>query len=218
MLKNINLTEDLEKYIISHSRNLHPVQEELLIGNEKLGDIKRMQISIVQAYFLQLLIKIKKIKSILEIGTFTGFSALSMGLSLPEDGKLITVDKNEKTNFIAQNFFKKANLTQKIKQILKPAVEALRDLKKINSVFDLIFIDADKENYKIYYENSLELLKKDGLLIIDNVLWRGEVVNQNSKDKYINIIRDFNDHLKKDKRINQIILPLGDGLSVCIKK
>ena len=218
MLKNINLTEDLEKYIIDHSEKLHPVQEELLKGNEKLGDMKKMQISIVQAYFLQFIIKTMNVKSILEIGTFTGFSSLSMGLSLPKDGRLVTIDKNEKTSVIAQIFFNKANLSKIITPILNQALDALHDLKKANNTFDLIFIDADKENYKIYYDKSLDLLKKNGLLIIDNVLWKGEVSDKTKEDKFTNIIRDFNNYIKYDKRVNQIILPLGDGLSICIKK
>ncbi len=218
MPKNLDLTENLEKYIINHSEDLHPVQKEIIEENNKLGEIKRMQISISQAYFFQIIIKIAKIKKILEIGTFTGFSALSMALALPEDGELITLDKDEKTSFVAQGFFKKANLSNIIKQITKPALETIEDFKKGNKIFDLIFIDADKENYKNYYENSLELLKKDGLLIVDNILWRGNVADILKKDKFTDIMRDFNNYIKKDNRVEKIILPLGDGLSVCIKR
>ena len=107
MPKNLDLTDILEKYIIDHSEDLHSTQKELIKENDKLGDMKRMQISISQAHFLQLLIKTAKIKTILEIGTFTGFSALSMGLALPKDGKLITLDKDEKTSLVAQGLFKK---------------------------------------------------------------------------------------------------------------
>jgi len=218
MPKNLDLTENLEKYIIDHSEDLHPTQKELIEENNKLGDMKRMQISISQAHFLQTLIKTAKIKTILEIGTFTGFSALSMGLALPKNGQLIALDKDEKTSFVAQGFFKKANLSNVIKQIVKPALETLKDLKKDKKIFDLIFIDADKENYKKYYENSLELLKKDGLLIIDNVLWRGNVADMLKKDKFIDIMRDFNIYVKNDNRVEKIILPLGDGLNICVKK
>ena len=218
MPKNLDLTENLEKYIINHSEDLHPVQKNLIEKNNKLGEIKRMQISISQAHFFQILIKTAKIKTILEIGTFTGFSALSMALALPKDGELITLDRDEKISLVAQSFFKKANLSNIIKQIIKPALETLKDLKKSNKMFDLIFIDADKENYKNYYENSLELLKKNGLLIIDNVLWRGNVADILKKDKFIDIMRDFNSYVKKDNRIEKFILPLGDGLSICVKR
>ena len=218
MPKNLDLTENLEKYIIDHSDDLHSIQKELINENNKLGKMRRMQISISQAHLLQTLIKTAKIKTILEIGTFTGFSALSMALALPKDGELIALDKDEKTSLLAQSFFKKANLLNIIKQIVKPALETMKDLKKDKKIFDLIFIDADKENYKKYYENSLELLKKGGLVIIDNVLWRGNVADRAKKDKFIDIMRDFNTYIKNDNRVEKIILPLGDGLNICVKK
>ncbi len=218
MPKNLDLTENLEKYTINHSEDLHPVQKELIEENNKLGEIKRMQISISQAYFFQILIKTSKIKTILEIGTFTGFSALSMGLVLPKDGELITLDKDKKTSLVAQGFFKKANLSNVIRQITKPALETLKDLKKSNKIFDLIFIDADKENYVNYYEKSIQLIDKNGLIIIDNVLWHGEVADKSKNDKFTKIIRDFNKHIKDDNRVTKNILPIGDGLTICIKK
>ena len=218
MPKNLDLTENLEKYIIDHSEDLDSIQKELIHENNKLGEMRRMQISISQAHLLQTLIKTAKIKTILEIGTFTGFSALSMGLALPKDGELIALDKDEKTSLLAQSFFKKANLLNIIKQIVKPALETMKDLKKDKKIFDLIFIDADKENYKKYYENSLELLKKGGLVIIDNVLWRGNVADRAKNDKFIDIMRDFNTYIKNDNRGEKIILPLGDGLNICVKK
>ena len=218
MPKNLDLTKNLEKYIIDHSDDLHSIQKELINENNKLGKMRRMQISISQAHLLQTLIKTAKIKTILEIGTFTGFSALSMGLALPKDGELIALDKDEKTSLLAQSFFKKANLLNIIKQIVKPALETMKDLKKDKKIFDLIFIDADKENYKKYYENSLELLKKGGLVIIDNVLWGGNVSDRAKKDKFIDIMRDFNTYIKNDNRVEKVILPLGDGLNICVKK
>jgi len=111
------------------------------------------------------------------------------------------------------NFFKKANQDHKIKTIIKPALESLEDLK--NNKFDMIFIDADKMNYKEYYERSLQLIDKDGLIIIDNVLWHGEVADQKNLDKYTVNIREFNSHIANDKRVEQIIIPLGDGMTVC---
>jgi len=156
-------------------------------------------------------------KNVLEIGTFTGLSALSIALALPDDGSLIALDKNESTNNIAINFFKKANQEIKIKTIIKPALESLNDFKKNNKIFDMVFIDADKENYKNYYDISLDLIKKEGLIIVDNVLWHGEVVDKTKNDRLTNIIRDFNSYVKDDKKTEQIILPLGDGFAVCRK-
>ena len=217
MGKNIEITPLLERYIENFSQSLHPIQKEIISYNKSLGEIKRMQIAVSQCYFLQLIIKVSNSKKILEVGTFTGLSALSMSLALPDDGKLIALDKNVETNKIAIDFFKKAKQEKKIKTIIKPAIESIEELKKENNYFDIVFIDADKDNYKKYYDSTLELTKKNGLIIIDNVLWHGEVADKNNNEKYTNIIRDFNEHVKKDEKTEQVIIPLGDGFTVCRK-
>ena len=210
---NLDITEKLQNYINDFGLNLHPVQQEIIDYNKTLGDIKRMQIDPSQCHFLHLIIKVSKIKNVLEIGTFTGLSTISISLALPEEGKLITLDKNEETNKIALDFFKKANQDHKIQTMIKPALESLKELK--NDKFDMIFIDADKMNYMEYYEKSLELLDKGGLIIIDNVLWHGEVADKKNKDKFTLNIRKFNKFVSEDKRVEQIIIPLGDGMTVC---
>ena len=217
MGKNLEINFKLEKYIEELSYNLHPIQQEIIKYNESLGDIKRMQISVSQCHFLHLIIKISKIKKVLEIGTFTGLSALTISLALPSDGKLIALDKNIETTKVANDYFKKANQDKKIETIIKSALDSLNDLKKNNKKFEMIFIDADKENYKNYYDQSIELLNKDGLIIIDNVLWHGDVVDETKNDKFTTNIRDFNKYVKNDSRTEQIIMPLGDGLTVCRK-
>ena len=217
MPKSIDLTDNLEKYIIDHSEYLTEIQKEILDYNLSLGDQKKLQISISQAQFLQTLIKISDIKKVLEIGSFTGFSALSMALSLPEDGFLISLDKNTEFSKKAKTFYDKAN-ANKITQIIKPAIESLKDLENSKRKFDLVFIDADKENYVNYYEKSIELIDKNGLIIIDNVLWHGEVADKSKNDKFTKIIKDFNKHIKDDNRVTKNILPIGDGLTICIKK
>ena len=217
MPKNLDLTDNLEKYIIEHSENLTETQKEIINYNSSLGDQKKLQISISQAQFLQTLIKISNIKSVLEIGSFTGFSALSMALVLPKDGSLLSLDKNSEFSNKAKSFYKKAN-ENKITQIIKPAIESLDELKNSKKKFDLIFIDADKENYINYYEKCMDLVNKNGLIIIDNVLWHGEVADKSKDDRFTNIIRDFNKHIKKDNRVSKNIIPIGDGLTICIKK
>ena len=217
MGKNLEINTVLEKYIEELSYNLHPIQQEIIKYNENLGDIKRMQISVSQCHFLYLIIRVSKIKSVLEIGTFTGLSSLTIALALPDEGSLIALDKNEKTNKVAMDFFKKADQEKKIKIITKPALESLKDLKKNNKSFDMIFIDADKENYKNYYEHSLNLIDQNGLIIIDNVLWHGEVVDKKKQDKLTTKIREFNSYVNSDKRTENLILPLGDGLTICRK-
>ena len=186
MTKSIKIDEALENYISSNSYELHPVQKEIINYNKSLGDIKKMQISITQAYFMQLLIKINNVKQILEIGTFTGYSSLSMALALG-DGFITCLDKNKKTSELANNFFKKANVDKKINLIVGEAIQSLNNLINENKKFDLIFIDADKENY----------------------------INKN--DRMTNIIRDFNTYIKNDDRIEKTILPIGDGLTICRK-
>ena len=210
---NLEISDKLQKYINDFSLKLNPIQQEILDYNNKLGDIKRMQVAISQCHFLHLIIKISGIKDVLEIGTFTGLSALSISLALPNDGKLIALDKNQETNKVALDFFKKAKQDHKIKTIIKPALQSLSEFK--DQKFDMIFIDADKMNYKNYYEKSLELIKKGGLIIIDNVLWHGEVVDEKNNDKFTINIREFNKFILEDKRVEQLIFPLGDGMTVC---
>ena len=217
MGKDLDINNKIQNYIKNLSQPLHPIQKEIIAYNEKLGDIKRMQISVSQCHFLHLMIKICKAKNILEIGTFTGLSTLSMALALPDEGSIITLDKNLETNKVALNFFNKANQNKKIKTIIKPALDSLKDIKKDNIFFDIVFIDADKTNYTNYYDSVIQLIKKDGLIIIDNVLWHGEVADENNNEKFTNIIREFNTYVKNDNRVEQIILPIGDGLTVCRK-
>tara|TARA_A100001011_G_scaffold343421_1_gene377714 strand:+ start:276 stop:929 length:654 start_codon:yes stop_codon:yes gene_type:complete len=216
MPKKLDLTDNLENYIINHSENLTDVQKDIINHNISLGDQQKLQISISQAQFLQTLIKISSIKKILEVGSFTGFSALSMALVLPHDGHIISLDKNSEFSNKARSFYEKAN-ERRIKQIIKPALESLNQLKNTKQIFDLIFIDADKENYLNYYEISIDLVDKGGLIIIDNVLWHGEVADKSKNDKFTNIIREFNKHVKQDNRITKNIIPIGDGLTICIK-
>jgi len=213
MGKNLEITEKLEKYINNFSLKLNPIQQEIIGYNNILGDVKRMQVAQSQCHFLHLIIKISNIKNVLEIGTFTGLSALSIALALPDDGKLIALDKNEETSKVALDFFKKANLDDKIQTMINPALDSLDELK--NNKFDMVFIDADKMNYKEYYERSLKLLDKGGLIIVDNVLWHGEVADVDNFDKYTINIREFNSYVLNDKRVEQIIVPLGDGMTVC---
>ena len=217
MGSNLVITKEIENYINNHSLKLTAIQKEIISYNNSLGDIKRMQISISQCHFLHLIIKISNIKKILEIGTFTGLSGLTMSLSMPIDGKLVSLDKNVERNKIALNFFKKAKQEKKIKTIIAPAIESMNNLKKQDQKFGLVFIDADKENYKNYYNLSLDLIEKNGLIIIDNVLWHGEVVDTNKRDKLTSFIREFNIYVNRDKRTENLIIPVGDGLTVCRK-
>ncbi len=212
---DLNITKLLQDYILRYGLKLHPVQKEIINYNLSLGDIKRMQISISQCQFLHLIIKVSKIKRVLEIGMFTGLSTLSMALALPEDGEITAVDKDKNTSKKANEFFKKAKQDSKISIIVKSALEALMEIR--DKKYELIFIDADKMNYKKYYEIALKLLDKEGLIIIDNVLWHGDVVESNIKDKITDSIRDLNNFISKDERVEKVIVPFGDGMTICRK-
>ena len=217
MSSNITINENIEQYINDHSLTLNPIQKEIIKYNESLGDVKRMQIAVSQCHLLHVIIKISKIKKILEIGTFTGLSALSMSLALPDDGELFALDKNKKTTEIAKNFFKKAKQENKIITIVQEALDSINNFKKQNKKFDLVFIDADKENYKNYYDHSLDLIDKNGIIVIDNVLWHGEVVDKNNNDNLTVSIREFNTYVNNDQRTENLIIPVGDGLTFCRK-
>ena len=217
MGKDFEISDTIKNYIENLSKELHPVQKEIISYNETLGEIKKMQISVSQCHFLELITKISKAKKILEIGIFTGLSTLSMALALPDDGSLVALDKNKETSKIALDFFKKANQNKKIKTIIKPALESLKEIKKESISFDIIFIDADKGNYQKYYDEVIDLTKKEGLIIIDNVLWHGEVADRDNNETLTKTIRDFNNYVKNDKKTEQVIIPIGDGLTVCRK-
>ena len=217
MSPNLQLNDQIEQYINNHSIKLHPVQYEIIKYNETLGEIKKMQISISQCHFLRLIVKIIKPKNILEIGTFTGLSALTMGLAMDKNSKLTALDKNKETSDVAMSFFKKAKIDDKINLLIDNAIVSLENLYNQYKKFDLIFIDADKENYINYFNNALNILDNNGIIVVDNVLWYGDVVNQNKKDRLTLKIREFNKFIKDDNRVENLILPIGDGLSVCRK-
>ena len=217
MLKNIEVIQDLLDYIYNHTQPLHPVQKDILAHNKTLGDIQRMQISEIQGHFLQLIIKINNAKNCLEIGTFTGFSTLTMALALPNGGKITTLDHDKKIVGVAKNFFKKGDLDNMIETVISPAKETLKKFLQEEKKFDLIFIDADKGNYKNYYELCLDLINEKALIIFDNVLWHGDVFKKNVTDEQTNVMREFNKYIKHDSRVEKFILPLGDGLTICRK-
>jgi len=217
MFKNIEVNQEMLDYISEFGHQQNPIQKEIIQYNKTLGNQERLQLSVTQSNILQMLIKLCKIEDCLEIGTFTGYSALSMALALPESGRVTTLDNDEKNISIANSFFEKAKLDDKVMTIFGPALDSLKKFAHDKKFFDLIFIDADKKNYIKYFNISLDLIKKKGIIIVDNVLWHGDVYNKTINDKETNIIRDFNLHIKNDKRIEKFIIPLGDGLTICRK-
>jgi predicted O-methyltransferase YrrM len=179
-----------------------------------------MQISPEQGQLMAFLIELIAAKKTLEIGIYTGYSALVVALALPETGKMIACDINNETTSIAQDFWQRAGVAHKIDLKLAPALETLENLIKQNhsNSFDFIFIDADKRNYLNYYEYSLTLLRPGGIILVDNVLWSGRVAEEGTYDEQTLSIRAFNQAIHQDKRVNLCLLPIGDGLTLLRKR
>jgi caffeoyl-CoA O-methyltransferase len=180
----------------------------------------RMQISPEQGQFMRLLIELLGVRRVIEIGVFTGYSGLSMALALPPDGKLIGCDVSEEFTAVARRYWREAGVADRIELRLAPAVETLDRLLADGAAgsFDLAFIDADKENYDAYYEKCLTLLRPGGVILIDNVLWTGRVVDPLDNTADTRAIRALNKKLHADQRISLSLLPIGDGLTLARKR
>jgi predicted O-methyltransferase YrrM len=209
------MTPELYNYILDVSLREHPVLQELRAYTAPMK-LALMQISPDQAQFLQFLIKITNAKNVLELGTFTGYSALAMALALPDDGKIITCDSNAEWTKDAHKFWQKAQQQHKIELRLAPALETLPTLKPAN--FDFIFIDADKSNYVNYYEYALKLIKPNGIIAIDNIFWKGKVIDPDTNGAQIREIRKLNQIIKNDNRVDISLLTIGDGLFLIKKR
>lgn len=218
MFKSIENSAELQKYIFTYGVNEHPLQKEIREYTEKnLGNSAIMQISPDQGALLQFIIKSSNIQNCLEIGTFTGYSALTMALALPENGSIVSLDIDKVNTDIAKKYWSKHSVGKKIDFILAPALETMEEFINQDKMFDLIFIDADKKNYKNYFLKSLELLEKDGIIIIDNTLWKGKVFDLNITDDQTNCIREFNSFVRDFKGTDSMILPIADGMTICRK-
>ena len=218
MFKSIENSAELQKYIFNYGVNEHPLQKEIREYTEKnLGNSAIMQISPDQGALLQFIIKSSNIQNCLEIGTFTGYSALTMALALPENGSIVSLDIDKVNTDIAKKYWTKHSVGKKIDFILAPALETMEEFINQDKMFDLIFIDADKKNYKNYFLKSLELLEKDGIIIIDNTLWKGKVFDLNITDDQTNSIREFNSFVRDFKGTDSMILPIADGMTICRK-
>ncbi len=199
----------LEKYIDNQTSN----EDKLLQSLDRETNLKttmpRMLSGKVQGKFLKMISMMIKPDRILEIGTFTGYSALCLARGLKTKGKLYTIESNEELEEIAQRYFDSSGMSNRIKLIIG---DALNEIPKLNETFDLVFIDADKEQYIEYYKLAKVRLHKGGIIIADNVLWGGKVLDSNNPDKETASIQAFNNFVKQDKEVEQVMIPLRDGL------
>jgi len=212
-MKHLQITNTLYQYMLNISLREHHALCALREETAQLP-LSVMQTAPEQAQFLQFMIRVLGAKKVLELGTFTGYSALAMALSLPEDGQLITCDVNTQWTNMAHPYWEQAHVSQKIDLRIAPALDTLRALLNNGEQhsFDFIFIDADKTNYVEYYELSLQLVKPTGLIVIDNIFWEGDVINPLDTSAQTREIRKLNERIKADPRVFVSLLPIADGL------
>ena len=218
MSTQIEIDKQLVNYLQSVGYRQDSIIDTLVKETKALGEVAIMQIAPEQGQLLEIIVKIAKAKRCLEIGRFTGLSTLCMAKGLPEDGKIIAVDNSDEFLSLANKFWEQANVLDKIESVIGQGVEVMQSYIDRQFSFDLIFIDADKNNYPHYYELSLELLPSNGIIIIDNMLWGGDVVDLSIKDTQTVTIRSLNAKIQKDERVHFSLLPVSDGLSFIRKK
>ncbi|SFB12730.1 caffeoyl-CoA O-methyltransferase [Collimonas sp. OK607] len=216
--RTLNLDDKLYQYVLDHSIREHPAQEALRAATRS-HPYAGMQISPEQGQFMGLLIKLMGAKRTIEIGVFTGYSALSVALALPDDGKLLACDISNEYTQIGQPFWEQAQVRHKIDLQLRPALETLDARLAAGEAgqYDFAFIDADKTSYDGYYERCLQLLRRGGLIAIDNTLWSGKVATHDTSADTL-ALQALNIKLHQDDRIDLSLLPIGDGLTLARKR
>jgi caffeoyl-CoA O-methyltransferase len=216
--KFVSLDQPLYDYVIAHGHNRDPILAELAEETaRKLGSAAGMQIAPEQGTLMTILARATGARSAIEVGTFTGYSAICIARALPRDGRLLCCDVSEEWTAIARRYWQKAGVADRITLEIGPGLETLRALPTAPSV-DFAFIDADKSNYANYYEEILKRTRAGGLILIDNVLWSGEVLNRANKTADTRAIRELNDFIAHDDRVDAVMVALSDGLTICRKK
>lgn len=217
--RTLNLDDSLYHYLLDVSLRETPLLKRLRDETQALP-MARWQVAPEQGQFLALLVNLTGARRLLEIGTFTGYSALCMAAALPDDGSLICCDMPGDYNATARRYWQEAGLAGRIDLRLAPALQTLDELERQgqDGRFDLVFIDADKANYPIYLEHALRLLRVGGLAVFDNTLWSGRVLEENPQSADTRAIQALNRALKDDSRVDLSLLPLGDGLTLCRKR
>jgi caffeoyl-CoA O-methyltransferase len=215
--KSIQMTAALHAYMVAHGTPPDEIQRGLINETRVLGDISIMQIAPEQGAFMTLLARMLGARRAIEIGTFTGYSALCIARGLADDGELICCDVSEEWTNVGRRYWEKAGVAHKIDLRIAPAIDTLAQLPQEPS-FDLAFVDADKAGYIAYFEALLPLIRQGGVILVDNVLWMGAVVNPAADDKDTVAIREFNDLVTADSRVECVMLPIADGLTLLRKR
>jgi O-methyltransferase len=205
------IDETIRDYLLANQPPEHPLLAELREVTATMTR-SRMQISPEQGHFLTFLIHLIGARRILEVGTYTGYSSLCMGLALPNDGRIVACDKSEEWTEVAKRYWGKAGLADRIQLRIGSAVDTLEALIKERQEFDFVFIDANKEDYDAYYESSLKLVRPGGLIAIDNMLREGRVADPSVTQLSVSAVRDLNAKIAKDERGDRVLLTVGDGM------
>ena len=211
--KSFLLSPELHRYIVDHGTPPDEVQQELIAQTRALGPVSGMQISPEQGAFLTLLVHVIGARNVVEVGTFTGYSSLCIARGLPSGGRLLCCDVSEEWTQIARRAWDRAGVADRIELRLAPALDTLRALPRGETI-DFAFIDADKPNYANYYEELVARLRPNGVIGVDNVLWSGAVLNSDAQDDNTVAIRAFNDKVAADDRVDTVMLPIADGLTL----
>ncbi|HTY54806.1 MAG TPA: class I SAM-dependent methyltransferase [Candidatus Binataceae bacterium] len=215
--KFIALTDELYDYMHVHGHNRDPLLKELAEETTRLGRISMMQITEEEGTFLSVMVRALGVRSAVEVGTFTGYSSICIARALPSDGRLLCCDVSEEWTAIARRYWDRAGVANKITLKIGPALDTLRALPASTS-FDFAFIDANKSGYRDYYEECLKRLRTDGLMLIDNVLWAGKVLDESDSSEDTVAIRAFNDFVAADRRVEAVMIPVADGITMARKK
>jgi len=217
--QTLDLSDNVYEYLLDHSLREPSLLAELRRETSEL-EMSIMQISPEQGQFMALLAKLIGVKRAIEVGVFTGYSSLSLAMAMPADGELIVCDMNEEWTSMARRYWEKAGVADKVKLKIAPALKTLKALLADGQAgkFDFAFIDADKTNYKNYYECCLELIRPGGVIAIDNVLWGGAVADMSDDSEDTRAIRELNDHIHQDDRVDMSLLPIGDGLTLARRR
>ena len=218
MSTQTKIDENLVKYLQNVGYRKDKIIDDLADETSKLGSVSQMQIAKEQGQFLEIITKLSKAKSCLEVGRFTGMSTLFIARGLSAEGKITTIDNSDEFLSLAKKYWDLDNMSSKIKSIIGDGVEIMQSMIDRQHSYDFIFIDADKNNYPNYYELSLSLVPSNGIIIIDNMLWHGDVADEKKNDSQTNTIRDLNTKIQNDSRVDFSLLPLSDGLSFIRKK